>query len=395
MPAASVAGGLIDAVRDLLPLVRANAERAEADRAVPRDVIERLVHTGFFRLFQPKRYGGYEGKLEIFFDAVAAIGGADASTGWVAGVLGTHQWVLANFPERAQDDVWGADADALLTGSAAPGDVRAMPVAGGYRVDGTWRFCSGSNHVSWHFGNATIADARSGQPKRALFLVPARDVVFVDNWVVNGLRGTASCDGVAHDIFVPEHRVLPMEAILAGTTPGQAVNTALLYRLPNATVVALGIAAPPIGATATAVAEFITYAQSKERSGGNQGDTRKLWESPTLQLRVAAASAQMDALRALVLNDLADVQVGIRDGTLSIGTRMGIRRDLAYAVHTCTAVIGAIYESAGTDSMFPPNPLERAWRDVNAAAKHVGLNWDNLGTAAGRHLFGLEPRAQY
>jgi alkylation response protein AidB-like acyl-CoA dehydrogenase len=395
MPVASVSDGVLSAVRDLLPLVRTNAERAEIDRAVPRNVIERIARAGVFRLFQPKRYGGYEGKLETFFDAVAAIGGACTSTGWVTGVLGTHQWVLSNFSERAQDDVWRGDADALLTGSAAPGNVRATPVVGGYRVNGTWRFCSGSNHVTWHFGNGAIADAHDGPPKRALFLVPAGDVEFLDNWIVNGLRGTASCDGIAHDIFVPSHRVLPMDDILAGTTPGQSVNNAMLYRLPNATVVALGIAAPPIGATANALASFISYAQMKERTGGNQGGNRKLWESPTLQLRMATASAQMDALRALVLKDLEDVQAGARDETLSVSTRVRIRRDLAYAVHTCTLVMDAIYGCAGTDSMFTPNPLERAWRDVNAAAKHVGLDWDNLGTAAGRHLFGLEPRAQY
>lgn len=391
---ASASDGVLAAVRDVLPFVRDNAERSDAERAVPRANIERIAATGLFRVFQPRRYGGYEGDLEPFFDAVAAIGGACASTGWVAGVLGTHQWVLANFPESAQDDVW-SDPAALLTGSAAPGNVIATPVPGGYRVSGTWRFCSGSNHVTWHFGNALIAGEPGAAPKRGLFLLPVSDVTFVDNWNVNGLRGTASCDGIASDTFVPEHRVLMLDAIIAGDTPGQRVNTGPLYRLPNATVVALGIAAPPIGAASEALATFISYARTKERTGGNQGDTRKLWESPVLQLRMAGAAAGMDAAGALVRHDLAAVQAGTRANALDIDTRIRVRRDLAYAVHTCVDVMAAVYESAGTDVMFPPNPLERAWRDVNAAAKHVGLNWDNLGTAAGRHLFGLEPRAQY
>jgi resorcinol 4-hydroxylase (FADH2) len=395
MSRTSDSDGVLAAVRDALPLLSANADRSDAERAVPRANIERIAQAGVFRVFQPKRYGGTEGNLETFFAAIAAIGGACMSTAWVAGVLGTHQWVLANFPERAQDDAWGNDPDALLTGSAAPGSVTAQPVSGGYRVRGAWRFCSGSNHVTWHFGNAAIAGAQTDPPQRALFLVPVSDVTFIDNWVVNGLRGTASCDAQAEDIFVPAHRVLPLDEIISGDTPGRRVNTAPLYRLPNATVVALGIAAPPIGATAAALSAFIAYAQAKERTGGNQGDVRKLWESPTLQLRLAGASALIDSVNALVLSDLAEVQAGARADALSIDTRVRVRRDLAYAVHSCVTVMNAIYESAGTDIMFPPNPLERAWRDVNAAAKHVGLNWDNLGTAAGRHLFGLEPRAQY
>jgi alkylation response protein AidB-like acyl-CoA dehydrogenase len=389
------AGDVLAAVHAILPFVRENAERSDGERAVPAGVVERIAAANVFRLFQPKRYGGLESDLEPFFNAVAAIGGACASTGWVTGVLGTHQWVLAQFPEQAQDDVWGADPDALSTGSATPGNAVATPAAGGFRITGTWRFCSGSKHAGWHFGNAAIAGSENGVQKRALVLLPASDVTFADNWNVNGLRGTASCDGTANGAFVPAHRMLYIDELLAGATPGQRINAAPLYRLPNASVVALGIAAPPIGAVAAALASFIAYATTKESGGGIYGEPRKMRDSAVLQARMAGAGARLDAARALVLSDLAEVQAGTRAGTLSVDTRVRVRRDLAYAVHGCVEIMDAIYESAGTEFMFTPNPLERAWRDVNAAAKHVGLSWDNLGTAAGRHLFGLEPRAQY
>ena len=394
MPAAQ-ANDVLAAVRDALPFVQACAERSDNERALPPGVIERIAAAGVFRMFQPQRFGGLESDLEPFFNAVAAIGGACASTGWVTGVLGTHQWVLAQFPEQAQDDVWGADPGALSTGSATPGNAVATPVDDGFRVTGTWRFCSGSKHAGWHFGNAAIAGSENGTQKRALVLLPTSDVTFADNWNVNGLRGTASCDGSATGAFVPTHRVLYIDELLAGKTPGQRINSAPLYRLPNASVVALGIAAPPIGAAATSLASFIAYATTKESGGGNYGEARKLRDSAVLQQRMAGAAAQLDAARALVLSDLAEIQASTRSGTLSVDTRVRVRRDLAYAVRACVEIMGAIYESAGTEFMFTPNPLERAWRDVNAAAKHFGLNWDNLGTAAGRHLFGLEPRAQY
>jgi resorcinol 4-hydroxylase (FADH2) len=41
------------------------------------------------------------------------------------------------------------------------------------------------------------------------------------------------------------------------------------------------------------------------------------------------------------------------------------------------------------------NPIQRAWRDANAVARHVSLNWDAVGTMYGQHAFGLEPRGQY
>ena len=41
------------------------------------------------------------------------------------------------------------------------------------------------------------------------------------------------------------------------------------------------------------------------------------------------------------------------------------------------------------------NPVQRAWRDANAVARHVSLNWDAVGTMYGQHVFGLEPKGQY
>lgn len=390
-----VSEDVLGRVNVLLPQIREAAAQVEIDRAVPRASVLELQRAGVFRILQPQRYGGAEGDLVQFFDAVAAIGGACASTAWVAGVLGTHQWVVANFSERAQDDVWGTTPDALLSGAAAPAGVTADTAPGGFRVNGTWRFASGCNHAAWHFGAATVATNGAGPGKKALFLLPVGDITFTDNWYVNGLRGTASRDATATNVFVPEHRVLFLDDLLACRTPGQAVNTAPLYRLPNATVVALGIAAPPIGATAGALADFIKDTLTRERSGGLMGDARQLWESPSLQLRLAEASTLLDAVRALATQDLRAAQDANDQNRLTTEMRIRVRRDLAYAVWSCVKIMNLIYESAGTYAMFPPNAIERAWRDVNAAAKHVGLNWDNLGAATGRHLFGQEFRAQF
>ncbi|MGO7273579.1 hypothetical protein ACCS56_37510, partial [Rhizobium ruizarguesonis] len=65
-------------------------------------------------------------------DANIELSSACASTGWVAGLLSAHQWLLAMFDERVQQEVWGSDPDALLCGSYAP--VRmAECVNGGFR----------------------------------------------------------------------------------------------------------------------------------------------------------------------------------------------------------------------------------------------------------------------
>ncbi len=59
--------GLIEAARELAPIAREEAERAEKASRIPEHVYRALVERGFFRTLLPKRYGGYE-----FEPAVAA-----------------------------------------------------------------------------------------------------------------------------------------------------------------------------------------------------------------------------------------------------------------------------------------------------------------------------------
>ena len=65
------------------------------------------------------------------------------------------------------------------------------------------------------------------------------------------------------------------------------------------------------------------------------------------------------------------------------------------AYQVLLAVRGETYESGGGRAIFLDNPVQRAWRDANAVARHVSLNWDAVGTMYGQHAFGLEPRGQY
>ena len=72
---------VLDGVRDLLPTFRERGEEGERLRVVPEASIKELEETGFFRLLQPKRYGGFEADPVDFYTAVRDIASADGSTG--------------------------------------------------------------------------------------------------------------------------------------------------------------------------------------------------------------------------------------------------------------------------------------------------------------------------
>lgn len=386
---------MLEQVRERLPQIRASSERCERERSVPASNIELVRATGLFRLFQPRRYGGLEGSPLEFFDAVAAIGGACTSTGWVAGVLGSHQFVVSQFSERAQDDVWATTPDSVVVATFDPSRATAVPVDGGYRVSGVWSFASGCHHATWHSVGATIEDEAANPHERAFLLLLSSDMTYVDTWNVSGLRGTGSNDATLTDYFVPEHRMLKISDIIAMETPGQNVNRSMLYRLPVFTIIPLGIVAPIVGATTQAVQTFTATLRDRVKGGGVRGESSKAAESPLIQRQIAEASGLMAAGSALIRSGLEATWAEVSERKLSGNRRIENRRDYALAVRFCVQTINALFESSGSGVIYLPNSIERIWRDINTAAKHQGLNWDVMGTMSGRFLAGLEPRGQF
>jgi len=100
--------------RALAESVRARAPEAEALRRVPDAMIRDFKDAGLVRLLTPRVFGGHELSLDAFADATLEIAKADGSIGWCFSFLNVQSWVLANFPEAAQRDVWGATPDVAL-----------------------------------------------------------------------------------------------------------------------------------------------------------------------------------------------------------------------------------------------------------------------------------------
>ncbi|MGH7007847.1 MAG: hypothetical protein ACRED7_05555, partial [Stellaceae bacterium] len=65
------------------------------------------------------------------------------------------------------------------------------------------------------------------------------------------------------------------------------------------------------------------------------------------------------------------------------------RRDGAYTTRMCVEAVDLVFTGAGGNALYLTHPLQRAWRDVHAAAAHVVINWDAAGTLYGRVALGL------
>jgi alkylation response protein AidB-like acyl-CoA dehydrogenase len=119
-------------------------------------------------------------------------------------------------------------------------------------------------------------------------------------------------------------------------------------------------------------------------------------EFPTIQVKVAEAAASVDAVRFLLLRDVEAVARAVREhGEASIEQRINNRRGQAFAVNLAVRAVDILNAAAGGNGLQMSNPIQRAWRDVNAVGRHVSLNWDSVGSMYGQMALGLEARGQY
>jgi len=384
---------LLTRARAIAELARERAQQTEADRRVGDDMIERMRQADLFRIMQPRSYGGLEYGFDVFAQVVAAIASGCGSTGWVYGLLASHQWLIACFSKAAQDEVW-QDRTALAAGTYAPVG-QAVAVDGGYRLSGVGSFCSGCDNAQWQLLGGMIPQPGAAATP-GFFLLRSADCVIDDNWHTMGLAGTGSKNIVAHDVFVPAHRTLAFAELTDATAPGMRANPNPLYRQSFLAVLPITIVSPVLGMAEGALADFLAMASVRTTRGAVAGGNRRMAELTTVQMRVAEASACIDAARLLMFRDLAQAfETAARGDPIGVDVRLRNRRDQAFCVRLLVAAIDALFLAAGGQGLFLEQPLQRAWRDAHAAASHISLNWDSTGSMYGQFMLGLEPKGQY
>lgn len=357
---------ILDGIRDILPTLRERAASAEEERQIPEESIKEIRETGFFRMLQPHRYGGAESDLVPFFTAIKLLSGACGSTGWVSSVLGAHNWHLATFSERAQDDIWANDPDAVLSSAYAPMG-RATAVDGGYRLNGTWSFSSGCAYARGAILGTLVVDDAGKPIDYVAMLVPTDDFTIDDVWHTIGLRGTGSNNIVVDDVFVPQHRVLPFSDSFRCDTPGQSVNTNPVYRVPLYSLMTTTIATPLIGMSAGAYDAHVEHQRERVRVFVGE----KVKDDPFAKVRVARAASEIDAAWLQMMRNIESVEAAAREGQVPLELRAALRRDQVRSVERAIDAVDRLFENSGASSISSSHPIQRFWRDAHAARVHV------------------------
>jgi 3-hydroxy-9,10-secoandrosta-1,3,5(10)-triene-9,17-dione monooxygenase len=385
---------IIASITDLLPAFRQRAQETEDARVVPAESVKSLEETGFFRLLQPRAYGGLEADPVTFFTAVRLIASACGSTGWVASVVGVHPWQLALFPPQAQDDVWAADPATRMSSSYAPtGKARITP--GGYQLNGRWSFSSGCDHATWVLLGGIVTNDEGQPVDFRTFLLPASDYAIDDVWDTVGLRGTGSNDIVVDHAFIPEYRSLSFTDVTRCACPGHERNAGALYRIPFGSIFSYAITTPIIGMAAGAYVAHVDYQRQRVRAAYAG---QKSAEDPFAQVRIAEAAALIDAAWLALERDMGELMAHANAGEkIPLPLRLRTRRDQVTGTGQAIRAVDLLFENSGGRALKLGTPIQRFWRDAHAGRVHAINDPERALSTFGRGEFGhdLPPDAMF
>lgn len=380
-------GQILDRVKALAPNLKERAAQAENDRVIPKQTIEELRDAGVFRILQPARWGGYELEPRAYFDVQIELARACPSTAWIYGVIGIHQWQLALFPLQAQEEVWGKDNSVLISSSYMPVG-KVEHAEGGVILSGQWGFSSGCDHCDWAFlGGFIPSKDGQGNPEMVTFLLPRQDYVFVDDWYVSGLKGTGSKSIVVDKKFVPWHRIHKFSDGFKQDSPGNAVNTAPLFRLPFGQIFVRAVSNGAIGMLQGALDAYIEVQKNRVQRGNGEA----VIQQAGAQQAVAAAAATIDELKLVLYRDFDDMMGYVQRGEkIPIQKRVEYRYHASIVVSRCLAACELLMNESGGSAIFHSNPINRYFQDLRAARAHYANNPDKPGKNMGSVLMGLK-----
>lgn len=362
------------------------AQEAERLRRLPEATVADLTASGFTDLLVPKRYGGLQGDFPEILDPVRRMAAGCTSSAWTIGFYALHNWMLALFSERAQEEAF-ATRPFLAPAPLAPTG-RGLPAEGGIKLSGRWSWATGVMDGNWIIVGALCGP--DGDPAGicpALALLPATDYAIDDVWHTDGMRATGSNDVVITDAFVPDYRLVRVTDIYGGTAPGAALHDATTYRWPMVPALALLAAMPALG-SAQRVTD-ICAERLAQRVLPYEGVMQK--DKPIAQAHLGQARVRLRALRGLLADTVGDIETILAAGdSVPRPVRGDARLAAAHIVHESRAVISALSEASGAGAHFVDNPLQRFKRDVDVISDHVVFDYDTSRELAGALTLGMK-----
>jgi 3-hydroxy-9,10-secoandrosta-1,3,5(10)-triene-9,17-dione monooxygenase len=384
----------------LIPAIRAQQDEAERLGHHTPELDRQFTEAGFYRILQPRRFGGYQFGLPTFWRVMLAVSEGDPGTGWAL-TLGAHHalGIGAWFSEDGQREIFGPSGE-FKAPHRAPPMGQAQPAEGGYVVSGTWDYCSGIAHATHFMGNAMVTgtdEGGRGGGRGITAVMPREQVTVLDDWGSGdpnstlGMSSSGSNSVRVEEVFVPAHHTAPADWTHGETmAPGAALHGPLycgrIYGVYHA-----GLVIPVIGAARAALAEYEQIIKTKLTYFPPQIPR---YTHPDYQRAYGHAVALTDADEAIVLHagdrytELAQRWAGTgepftREDDVRLFTVIQQAGQLA------AEAVQEIFAASSSSAAKRGTRLQRYYRDVAMYRGHIAAQHLTTAGELARVHFGL------
>lgn len=364
---------------ELRPLIEAEGREIDERRELTPNVVAALKAGGFFRMLKTKEVGGMELHPKTFSLVTEALSSMDASTAWVVCQGNGCSTSSAYLPQPVAQEMFGTVDGILAWGP--PGPFKAEPVPGGYRINGTWRFASGCQNATWLGAHIRTANTN----ELLTFLFPKASATMTDIWHTVGLRGTASNQYSAKDLFVP------MSHVMHRDDPKYRNTDSLLYRFTSGQLYSIGFAGVALGIAKGTIDEFLRLPSDKVARGA----AKPMRENNVVQSQLAQCVARWRSARVNLHATVDEAWSHVEQtGEMTADDRAMLRLASTWAIQQSREVVNTLYHAMGSMVVFEEQPYERRLRDINTVAQQ-GQGRQLHFETVGQIMLGLKPENQF
>ncbi len=335
-------------------LIRGHSRWMEKNGELHPEVLEVIYDRGLFKLFLPAELNGrmmpFPMALKLFEEAAWI----DGSFGWLVQIGSGAGFFATTISPEVAPGVFSS-RKVYIAGSDRPNGI-ARKVDAGWRVTGSWPFCSGSLNATTFTANCRIeGDGVEDGAVRAFIFKPGQ-VEIEKNWNAFGLKATNSHTIHVKDAFVPEEKTFDV------SRPHFHYDNPV-YHYPFVPFAEANIAATTIGIAR----HFFEEAQAQAERRFKLDEGRYSYVTGKIKELAAPFDATAAAFHLAVEtswqshldgNGLSDEEL-IDISVLSKETaRLGVEG------------VQALFRYMGIDAVFEDNELNRIYRDLLTAAQH-------------------------
>lgn len=359
----------LDRAKALAGLIREHASETQELGKISPVVIEALDEAELFWVAVPTELGGEDIPMRDRFELFEEVASQDASTGWSYMVLaGFNGYASVGLGEDAVRELYlEREPRALSAGFAGPSGV-AVPVEGGYRITGKYRFGSGVLHAT-HFAAGAFVQ---GTERIITGFVPREHVTVTGGWDVFGLKGSGSVDFEVDDVFIPEQYAFsPVDYISYRGDAGGRMDfgsTAITYH-----------SAIVCGLAKHALKEIVKIADA----GRQVFPHDKIIDQGRFLHDFAWQESRLAAARALLLQIVETSRVKIESGEGMDDFDRARFYQTGNLIHKIVREVTEFaFSWAGTAAVRDGSELGRALLDIHVAQQHAHIDHHKVVEAA-------------